>query len=208
MTIQNRAIVSVATVITAVAVALGSIIMGFILSDVIDIHVALRVAFAVISFLTLLMVTYMVFRNFVKGKVEEIEYVSTIRASVIEQSTTEITRQEIMDRARAMNDTNITVCEKQNDPRCPYTLKWQKKTFIMMYGTDKGVILIARISDEYASQLGNFHNVTRAKFPRGDNWYVIPVDSTFTTKESVYKIIDTACDFVKAKISAAQNKAA
>ena len=107
-----------------------------------------------------------------------------------------ITRQDIS--AFAMNqDPEFITLKEKPDPQFPYSLKWKNKTFHMLYGTDKGVIMIARLREQDAKGLSKRHNIQPSKFPRGKNWFVIPIDNTFTNREQVTDITLMAIDYIQ-----------
>ena len=67
----------------------------------------------------------------------------------------------------------------------------------MVYGTDTGVTMIVRIDGDYADALIVKHpEIHRPKFPKGANWYYIPIDGAFDSKEAVYEILNAAREFV------------
>jgi len=108
-----------------------------------------------------------------------------------------ITRQEIAEDARRSGDPDITVSEHPCQPQLPTTLKYRDRTYAMLYATDRGVLIIARLTDGYADELiCKYPGVRRAAFPRGANWYCVPVESAFTDKEEVYRILFEARAFL------------
>lgn len=109
-----------------------------------------------------------------------------------------ITRKEIIEYAQNKDPENISA-KIPEGPQHLYSLKWKKSTFAMLHGTDKGVLMVLLLNEKSQLELAKKHNVQRSKFPRGEHWYTIPVDKTFTTKEQVFAIIQMAIDFVKAK---------
>ena len=110
-----------------------------------------------------------------------------------------ITRQDIVNWTRTLGDTDITVSEKTDDPQMPHSLRWKNKTFSLAYGTDAGVLLIARIPDTYAAELSKVHKVTRSKFPKGPCWWAIPIVCTWKSKEAVLEVLNTSVNYVRAK---------
>jgi len=111
-----------------------------------------------------------------------------------------ITRKEIVEDTKALGIASITVVERGKEPHLPVSLKFKDKTYAMLYGTDKGVMMIAKLSDAYADKLAVRHpRVCRVKFPAGPNWYYVPVDGAFDGKESVYAVLNAAYAFVLAK---------
>jgi len=111
-----------------------------------------------------------------------------------------ITRKEIAEDTKALNNVNITVIERDKNPQMPMSLKYKDKTYAMLYGTDIGVIMIVRISEAYANVLSFKHpEICRAKFPKGANWYYIPVDGAFANKDAVYSVLYRAIEFVEEK---------
>ena len=67
----------------------------------------------------------------------------------------------------------------------------------MLYGTDKGVLMIVRIHEEDKLELAKTHNIQQAKFPRGKNWFSLMIDNTFTNRDQVYRIINMAIHFAQ-----------
>jgi len=109
-----------------------------------------------------------------------------------------ITRKEIADHIRSIENPDITVVERHEQPQLPMSLKFKGKTFAMLYGTDEGVLITARIPCEYTEKLvRTYPEICLARFPNGPNWYYIPVDSTFSDKESVYSVLTNALVFVE-----------
>jgi len=109
-----------------------------------------------------------------------------------------MTRREIADALRAKGDPDIKIVERPDQPQLPMSLKYKTKTFAMLHGTDSGVLMIVRIWDDYARQLLAVHpKLRRAHFPRGRNWYYVPIDGTFQNKEAVYRVLSNAETFVK-----------
>ena len=107
-----------------------------------------------------------------------------------------ITRQEIIAYAISQDPEKITAKDTL-DPQFPYSLKWKTKSIAMLYGTDKGVLMTTRIHEDAAKDLGKKHDVQVAKFPRGKNWYFIPIDDTFHNKEQVFEIVHMALGYAQ-----------
>jgi len=113
-------------------------------------------------------------------------------------ATFSITRKEIADYILTLNNPDITIVERPRQPQLPMSLKYKGKTFAMLHGTDEGVLMIVRLSDDDAETLAPAHpEVCRASFPKGPNWYCVPVDGTFSDKESVCTVLANAYSFVK-----------
>lgn len=111
-----------------------------------------------------------------------------------------ITRKEIAANTRAMNDNNISVLEHPENPQLPMSLKWKTKTYAMIYGIEDGLLLIVRISVDYANEIDRAHiNIQRAKFPKGANWFDITVDDKFCDRVKVNEILTNARMFVQTK---------
>ena len=111
-----------------------------------------------------------------------------------------ITRKDIVKDVGLINKEDISAVEHPQNPQLPTSIKWKTKTFVLLYASDEGPLMIARIPDELAKQLAsNNFNVRRADFPKGNNWYSIPVKGTFEDKESIYKVIAEAQEFVANK---------
>lgn len=111
-----------------------------------------------------------------------------------------ITRKEIGEDMRALKIANLDVVERYKSPQLPASLKYNDETYAMLYASDDGVIMVTQLSDEYAEELGKRHpEIRHAKFPKGPHWYVVPIDGAFTDKESVYRVLEYARNFVEAK---------
>jgi len=110
-----------------------------------------------------------------------------------------ITRKEVINDTHALNNPQITIVERP-EPHSPVSIKYKDKTYVMMYGTDKGIMMIAKIDDAYADSLSIKNpEVRRAKFPAGANWYYVPINGAFENKESVYAVLNAAYGFVLGK---------
>jgi len=135
------------------------------------------------------------------AKAEE-EYKAALEEYKAEHYTDfKITREEIAEDTRQKKEAGVSVVERPKRPYLPSSLKYQERTYAMLRaprGEEKAeVIMIVRISDDCAGQLAEVHpEIRRAKFPKGHNWYYIPVDGAFGNKEAVYKILDNAKEFV------------
>jgi len=110
-----------------------------------------------------------------------------------------ITRQDIVDWIKTLEETDITVKKRTQDPQMPYSLRWKDKTFALAYGTEVGVLLIVRIQDTYAKDLAEIHRVDRSTFPKGPSWWAIPLDHTWTSKEMVLNLLESSITYVKTK---------
>jgi len=162
------------------------------------------------AFVIVFVLTWLLFGSFIKRKdnpqpgqtdMELIkEYVSSLRK---EQPSTPtrfaITRQDIVDWIKTLEETDITVHKRTQDPQMPHSFRWNGKTFALTYGTDVGVLLIVRIQDTYAKELSKIHRVDRSTFPKGPCWWAIPLDHTWTSKEMVLELLKTSIAYVKAK---------
>jgi len=108
-----------------------------------------------------------------------------------------VTRKEIAADIIALGNPDLTVSERPQQPQLPMSLKYKGKTYAMLFGTDAGVLMIVRIDDVYADILSIKHpEICRSKFPKGRNWYFIPVDGAFKNKEEVYRVLEHAREFV------------
>ena len=106
-----------------------------------------------------------------------------------------LTRKEIAENAKETGGRAVTVVERA-DSQLPMSLKYGAKTFAMLYGTDAGIVMVVRIPAEYADEFVKEHPAIRpAKFPR--KWYQIPIDGTFKDKESVFRVLAYAANYVK-----------
>lgn len=117
-----------------------------------------------------------------------------------------ITRKEIADHTRGLINPDISVVERPKQPQLPMSLKYKDKTYAMLHAIDTGVLMIVRIPAYYAASLSGKHpEICRTKFPKGADWYQLPADGAFSSKEAIYQLLATACKFVQNK-PLAQNK--
>ncbi|MCL2821574.1 MAG: bacteriohemerythrin [Firmicutes bacterium] len=117
-----------------------------------------------------------------------------------------ITRKEIAERTMELvqtnGDTNINIAQRPKQLQLPMSLKYGKKTFALLYGTEEGVLMILNLDNDVAEHLAQTHpEICRASFPAGKNWYYLPVDGAFTCKEEVYRVLDSSMEFIKEKNS-------
>jgi len=119
-----------------------------------------------------------------------------------------ITRQEIATEMRRLENPDIEVIERPQQPQLPWSLKFKGKTYAMLHGTEAGVLMIVRIANEYADLLIYKHpELCRAKFPKGANWYQLPIDGAFANKDAVYRVLNAARGFVERKVVEAEVEA-
>jgi len=110
-----------------------------------------------------------------------------------------ITRREMVADTLALNNTDIKVLERV-EPQMPVSLKYKDKTYAILYGTDRGVMMVVKLSDVFADKLAVKHpEIRRAKFPAGANWYYVPVDGAFDSKEAVYTVLNASYGYVLVK---------
>jgi len=110
-----------------------------------------------------------------------------------------ITRKEIIEDTRSLGNPDITIFER-GEPQMPASLKHKGKTYAILYGTDKGVMMVVKLSDEYADKMAVKHpQIRRTKFPAGANWYYVPVDGAFESKDEVYSVLNVSYGFVLVK---------
>jgi len=108
-----------------------------------------------------------------------------------------ITRREIAEDTRNLRNPDITVEERPDQPQLPTTLRYKGRTYAMLYGTDKGVLMTVRITDSCADKLsGKYPGIKPARFPKGPNWYRIPIEGAFSDKEEIYRILFEARVFL------------
>jgi len=143
------------------------------------------------------------------GNTEEVERVAAIAEEntlrALEQFKCEhytdfrITRKEIVADTIALENPHITVLERV-EPQMPVSLKYKGKSYAILYGTDKGVMMVVKLSDAFADKLAVKHpEIRRAKFPAGANWYYVPVDGAFESKEAVYTVLNASYGYVLVK---------
>ena len=109
----------------------------------------------------------------------------------------EMSREKIMKHEKELKLAGVEVQEnsKWHLPAC---LKIEDKTYAMVYEKDGEVSLTLRVSDEIGKEMAETRpEVRRARFPKTRNWYIVPVDGTFTEDKELYDLIDTAREFVK-----------
>ncbi|MCL2371076.1 MAG: hypothetical protein FWC80_07620 [Firmicutes bacterium] len=110
-----------------------------------------------------------------------------------------ITRKEIIEDTRSLGNPDIGIFERA-EPQMPASLKHKGKTYAILYGTDRGVMMVVKLSDAYADKLSVKHpQIRRAKFPAGANWYYVPVDGAFESKDAVYAVLNVSYGFVLVK---------
>jgi len=128
----------------------------------------------------------------------ELQYFRALENFKNEYFTTfSISRREIAADIRALGNPDIAVIERPNKPQQPMSLKYKDTTYAMLYGIEKGVLMTIRLSDKYAEELTHINpEVRRASFPKGPNWYNVPVDGAFRDKESVYEVLTNSLLFV------------
>ena len=108
-----------------------------------------------------------------------------------------LSRREIIEYTQASLNAKITVVERPMEPQLPTSLKYKGKTYAMLYGTEGGVVMVMKLEDDYAAELAvNNPGIGRTKFPAGPNWYYVPVNDNFETKEAVYTVLTNSIRFV------------
>jgi len=111
-----------------------------------------------------------------------------------------ITRPEIVNDWLNSGDEELTILDRFKNPRQPSSFKVKDKTFAMIYGTDMGLLMITQIPVELAHELSRRHpEIARASFPVGKNWYQLPIDGAFPSKQAVYDVMVASREFVKNK---------
>ena len=73
-----------------------------------------------------------------------------------------------------------------------------KKCFIYVYETDAAVVLLLRLTDEYAESVrAGGHRIMRSAFPKSkDSWYSIILDDTYSEAD-IQEILVDACNMAK-----------
>jgi len=113
-----------------------------------------------------------------------------------------ITRREVVDRIRGIDDPDVEVIERPARPWLPTSLRCGGKTYAMLYSTGKGVAMVVRIPDGYAAEFIKIRPETRrARFPRGANWYYIPAFGALGNRKPVYHTLEAARAFVSQTIA-------
>jgi len=170
-------------------------------------EIFIYILIAIGAFAGAFVLAWLVFGVFIKGgkNSQSREYVREYATALNEQPAPKgitqftVTRQNIVDWTRSMGDIDITVREKIDDPQMPHSLRWKNKTFALAYGTDAGVLLIARIPDDYVAVLSKSHRIDRSKFPKGPYWWTIPINQTWTSKEMVMELLKKSVRYVSEK---------
>ena len=108
-----------------------------------------------------------------------------------------ITRNEIAEYIRNLENQDLAVVEKIDNPQFPYSLKWKIKTFALLYAVDNGVLMVVRVPVDYVEILKRKYNVKPSTFPKGRNWFAITVDNRFETKQEVFDILNNAAEYIK-----------
>jgi len=126
----------------------------------------------------------------------------------------DMTRRGLIEYTRGLDNADITVVDRPMEPQLPVSLKYQGKTYTMLYGTESGVVMIIKLAESYAEKLSEKHpNISKAKFPAGANWFSVPIGKSFTTQESIHSILNNSIKFLeqykakKQKESEAKQKA-
>jgi predicted DNA-binding protein (MmcQ/YjbR family) len=123
-------------------------------------------------------------------------------ASVVEdlfnhETSPRFSRKRIIEEVLRIDNVNITIKIRNDQPELPASLNYMKRTFAMLHGTDHGVVMIVKISDHCAHELSKYHpHVRKSLFPRGANWYYIPIDDSFETEDEVFNILYKAMNFI------------
>jgi len=194
--IQKKRVVLIGLIIIAVTMGVSAFLAGFFFSEITNMPAAARLVVALLFLVSVFLLAWYAFYKAVESIVSEAQYMVRLEHTEVSAPTGfTMTREEIVERTRALKNENLVAIEK-DEPQFPYSLKWKTKTFALLYGTDKGVLMIIRIPEDYAAKLGKVHEVTPAKFPKGRFWQVIPLGKTFKDKTEVYDILDKAREFV------------
>jgi len=110
----------------------------------------------------------------------------------------QITRQEIVEEFRRIKDTSLEIVDRFDNPRLPSSLKHKGKTFASMFGTDMGIILVAKLPQDVADVLAKNHrDFGPSSFPKGKNWYALPIGSSFKNKADVIDVLLASYEFIK-----------
>ena len=112
-----------------------------------------------------------------------------------------ITRREIAEDMQKSKDPDVTVVVRFEKPLLPVSIKLRGKTYAMLHGTDMGVFMLIRLEDSYAEKLSDTHpEISRSSFPKGPNWYYIPIDGAFKDKESLYRVLSASRAFTEKQV--------
>ena len=160
---------------------------------------------AVTTFIVVLVITLLVWESVVRRKpnyVRKSAPTATTRTVKAVEPAKQylpvfITRKEIAQRTRELNNKNITVIERPA-VQIPMSLKWKKHTYAMIYAADDGLLAILALDKKYAEKLAVTHcDLHSPRFPKGQNWYALTINAqTFDSKASVYSVLDEALTFI------------
>jgi|GEM_PF-6973023 len=78
-----------------------------------------------------------------------------------------------------------------------YALVYEKMHFSIKGETNLYLQLILKLGDKELSEIKAEHpNTIKAKFPKGDDWYLVPIDATFERTSQIYSLINKARRYV------------
>ncbi|MCL2061667.1 MAG: hypothetical protein FWH03_03480 [Firmicutes bacterium] len=116
-----------------------------------------------------------------------------------------LSREDVFD---YIDDMWEALCAAEENPVLPGVVLRAKKhycdalhcgewCFALMYERGNVLKFIVRLDDATAAEVAARHTAfKRAQFPKGENFYSLIVDQSFTSKEEVYKILDAAFAYV------------
>lgn len=109
-----------------------------------------------------------------------------------------LTRAELVERVKSANTPDTEAILREDRPALPASLNVSGKTYAMVYEKKGEVSVTLRLSEESADKLSVHHiQMCRARFPRGANWYVMPIDGSFYGPDEVFEILDMSRAFVE-----------
>jgi len=110
-----------------------------------------------------------------------------------------ITTPEMVAQAKELGIKKLTVKVHPELSHVPVSLKIGK-TYALLPGEGAVPILKLHINEEHAEKLAATHpGICRTGFPNGANWYKLPLDSGFKSKEAVFRTLDEAREYVKSQ---------
>jgi len=98
------------------------------------------------------------------------------------------------------NNENGAVSINENEQRLylPAALKYNGRTFALLYRKLDRFSMVVRMEDAYAKTFELTHpTVRRAQFPKGKYWYLCDVNGAFPDLPQVYRVLENAKAFIQ-----------
>jgi predicted DNA-binding protein (MmcQ/YjbR family) len=78
------------------------------------------------------------------------------------------------------------------------------RTYAMLFERNGETTMILRLSEDYENWLTEYHTqVRRARFPRVRNWYLVPIDGSFSDEQEIYRMLKHAMTYVDSQCASA-----